>query len=157
MSQKLVSQLESARDKKSAQKLATIQADEVTHVGAGLKWFKKVAERQGVDPIPKFHTIVRKHFKGSLRPPFNTELRAQAGFTFEWYVPLVHEQWAGQLSDDEKKVYAAAQTQAPATATTAPASSSASASAAPAATTTTPAASDKSDSSKPAEASAVAL
>ncbi|KAA6428116.1 MAG: oxidoreductase transition metal ion binding [Trebouxia sp. A1-2] len=35
-----------------------------------------------------FHGLVRAHFKGSLKPPFNEEARAAAGFGPEWYLPL---------------------------------------------------------------------
>lgn len=35
-----------------------------------------------------FHSLVRAHFKGSLKPPFNEEARAAAGFGPEWYLPL---------------------------------------------------------------------
>jgi len=41
-------------------------------------------------PTPQlwFHALVRAHFKGSLKPPFNTAARAQAGFSEDWYLPL---------------------------------------------------------------------
>ena len=35
-----------------------------------------------------FHTTVRNHFRGLLKPPFNEEARSAAGFTTEWYLPL---------------------------------------------------------------------
>ncbi|KXZ42072.1 hypothetical protein GPECTOR_210g415 [Gonium pectorale] len=35
-----------------------------------------------------FHSLVRSHFWGALKPPFNEEARAQAGFGPEWYLPL---------------------------------------------------------------------
>jgi len=39
--------------------------------------------------VEEFHACVRKHFRGPLKPPFNTAARAKAGFTPEWYLPLV--------------------------------------------------------------------
>jgi hypothetical protein len=39
-------------------------------------------------PAAWFRALVLRHY-GHLKPPFNTEARAQAGFTPEWYVPLV--------------------------------------------------------------------
>ena len=35
-----------------------------------------------------FHSLIRRHFFGRLKPPFNDEARAQAGFGPEWYLPL---------------------------------------------------------------------
>jgi uncharacterized ferritin-like protein (DUF455 family) len=35
-----------------------------------------------------FHSLVRKHFHGFLKPPFNEEARKKAGFLPEWYLPL---------------------------------------------------------------------
>jgi hypothetical protein len=35
-----------------------------------------------------FHELVRLHFKGNTKPPFNEGARARAGFTPEWYLPL---------------------------------------------------------------------
>jgi uncharacterized ferritin-like protein (DUF455 family) len=38
--------------------------------------------------IQKFHAIVRTHFRGPLKPPFNEEARKAAGFGPQWYEPL---------------------------------------------------------------------
>ncbi|KAJ4766569.1 hypothetical protein LUZ62_031855 [Rhynchospora pubera] len=38
--------------------------------------------------IQKFHSVVRRHFHGPLKPPFNVEARKAAGFDPEWYEPL---------------------------------------------------------------------
>lgn len=38
--------------------------------------------------IQKFHLVVRRHFRGPLKPPFNVEARKAAGFGPEWYEPL---------------------------------------------------------------------
>lgn len=35
-----------------------------------------------------FHALVRAHFKGNTKPPFNKAAREQAGFTQAWYMPL---------------------------------------------------------------------
>ncbi|PKA47566.1 hypothetical protein AXF42_Ash014762 [Apostasia shenzhenica] len=54
---------------------------------------KKPSETLGSDNLQKitiqtFHTTVRKHFRGTLKPPFNIEARKAAGFGPEWYEPL---------------------------------------------------------------------
>lgn len=38
--------------------------------------------------IRTFHSIVRRYFRGPLKPPFNVEARKAAGFEPEWYEPL---------------------------------------------------------------------
>ena len=38
--------------------------------------------------VPRFHSVVRKYFQGSLKPPFNDAARAAAGFGTDWYLPL---------------------------------------------------------------------
>jgi len=35
-----------------------------------------------------FHSLVRNHFHGFLKPPFNDEARKKAGFLPDWYLPL---------------------------------------------------------------------
>lgn len=77
-------------DPTSADMLQIIYEEEIGHVTAGMTWFRHVtaAESPGVDPIRLFHEVVRAHFRGPLKPPFNDAARAQAGFTPEWYLPL---------------------------------------------------------------------
>lgn len=38
--------------------------------------------------VAAFHSVVRKYFRGPLKPPFNDVARAAAGFGPEWYLPL---------------------------------------------------------------------
>mmetsp|Transcript_1151 Transcript_1151/g.2252 ORF Transcript_1151/g.2252 Transcript_1151/m.2252 type:complete len:208 (+) Transcript_1151:186-809(+) len=63
-------------------------AEEVGHVGAASRWFGFLARRRGLDPVAAFHKIVRENFHGKLRPPFNKEMRDQAGLTEDYYLPL---------------------------------------------------------------------
>ncbi|KAG7554094.1 Ferritin-like superfamily [Arabidopsis suecica] len=80
-----------------------VYPEEITHCAAGVKWFKYLCERSK-DPeftisskesddsnqeiINKFHSVVREHFRGPLKPPFNVEARKAAGFGPQWYEPL---------------------------------------------------------------------
>lgn len=68
--------------------LETIYAEEVAHVAYGSKWFHFLCGRHGLDPKPVFHDLVRRYFHGSLKPPFNTEKRAEAGLPPDFYWPL---------------------------------------------------------------------
>ena len=78
----------SAGDHETAQILSTIYHDEKRHVAYGAKWFRYVCEREGVAPEPEFQHLVRKHFKGALKPPFNDKARSEAGLTPGFYKPL---------------------------------------------------------------------
>jgi uncharacterized ferritin-like protein (DUF455 family) len=68
--------------------LQTIYAEEVAHVAYGSKWFNWLCGRDGTDPKDVFHTLVRQFFHGALKPPFNTEKRADAGLPPDFYWPL---------------------------------------------------------------------
>ena len=99
-----ISRFRAGGDNETADILAeVIYPEEVTHCAAGVKWFKYLCERDFVmdnraeqtQPsglidfvIPQFHKVVRQHFKGRLKPPFNEEARLRAGFGPEWYLPL---------------------------------------------------------------------
>ncbi|XP_051558799.1 uncharacterized protein HI_0077 isoform X2 [Myxocyprinus asiaticus] len=76
-------------DTSSVKVLEVIYTDEITHVAAGLRWFTYICSKEGRDSLKTFHDLVKIHFKGFLKPPFNIEGRKTAGMTEEWYVPLV--------------------------------------------------------------------
>lgn len=71
--------------------LETIYSEEVSHVAYGSKWFNFLCGRHNLDPKVVFHALVRKHFHGVLKPPFNTEKRADAGLPPDFYWPLTEE------------------------------------------------------------------
>ncbi|EGD73901.1 Rieske domain-containing protein [Salpingoeca rosetta] len=86
-----IQKFERNNDQHSADLLKVIYEEEITHVTAGVRWFRHVCKVEDAeqDPIPVFHDLVKKHFHGFLKPPFNDEARTKAGFTPEWYEPLV--------------------------------------------------------------------
>ncbi|KAG6578065.1 uncharacterized protein IUM83_10455 [Phytophthora cinnamomi] len=86
-----VQRFEKASDEVSLKIIHKNYNEETTHVGAGVRWFRYVCERDGDDPIAKFHEIVPQYYKGTLKPPFNTEARNKAGMLEEWYLPLSTE------------------------------------------------------------------
>jgi uncharacterized ferritin-like protein (DUF455 family) len=43
---------------------------------------------RGLSPVATYHELVRRHFRGALRPPFNVAARAEAGLPPEFYEPL---------------------------------------------------------------------
>lgn len=72
--------------------LEVIYGEEVAHVAYGSKWFHFLCGRENLDPKDVFHALVRKYFKGALKPPFNEEKRAEAGIPPDFYWPLTETQ-----------------------------------------------------------------
>lgn len=83
-----IANLERAGDAESATLLHRIYRDEIGHVAAGRRWFEHVCAQRGVQPIPTWQALVRRHFRGTLKPPFNDDARAAAGFGSAFYRPL---------------------------------------------------------------------
>lgn len=75
-------------DEDTARCLDVIYRDEKNHVAFGAKWFRFLCDRQGIRPESAFHEYVRRHFRGSLKPPFNDRARSEAGLTPGFYKPL---------------------------------------------------------------------
>jgi uncharacterized ferritin-like protein (DUF455 family) len=85
----LIDSLDTAGDNCSARIIETIYRDEKQHVAFGAKWFRFLCDREGLMPEPTFHALVRKHFRGPIKPPFNDKARAEAGLAPGFYKPLV--------------------------------------------------------------------
>lgn len=86
----MIERLRNGGDERSARILSRIASDEVGHVTAGIRWFENLAIQRGFDPILTFQDLVRRHFRGSVKPPFNDSARRQAGLTQEYYSALAH-------------------------------------------------------------------
>jgi uncharacterized ferritin-like protein (DUF455 family) len=84
----MIAVFRTAGDAGAVAALETIHAEEVAHVAYGSKWFHYLCGREGTDPEDVFHTLVRKYFHGTLKPPFNEEKRAEAGLPPTYYWPL---------------------------------------------------------------------
>jgi uncharacterized ferritin-like protein (DUF455 family) len=110
-----ISRFRNGGDSETADLLETVvYPEEITHCAAGVKWFKylclrsktpalsrdnlsseengdketEISTEGNEEVIQKFHAIVRTHFRGPLKPPFNEEARKAAGFGPQWYEPL---------------------------------------------------------------------
>lgn len=84
----MVAKLEAAGDAETAAIFRRIYEDEKGHVHVGAKWFRFLCDREGLAPEPTFQALVRKHFRGPLKPPFNDFARSAAGLTPGFYRPL---------------------------------------------------------------------
>nr|WP_087573407.1 ferritin-like domain-containing protein [Sphingomonas sp. CDS-1] len=83
-----IERFEGAGDEVSARMLRRIMTDEIRHVAAGTTWFGHATKRLGVNPANHYQILVKRHFRGALKPPFNDSARRQAGLTREFYTPL---------------------------------------------------------------------
>lgn len=77
-----------AGDAATARMLGRIMTDEIRHVAAGTKWFRDATTRLGVDAANHYQILVKRHFHGPVKPPFNDSARQQAGLTRDFYDAL---------------------------------------------------------------------
>ena len=81
----LIAKMEDVGDEDSASIFRIIYRDEKKHVAIGTKWFRFLCMRNGDDPAAAFQRLMRKHFRGNLKPPFNDRARSAAGLTPQFY------------------------------------------------------------------------
>jgi len=77
--------VEAAGDGHGAKILKRILDDEIRHVGFGTKYFLRIVEESGESPESVWKSLVRKHFKGGVKPPFNDSARLAAGLSRGFY------------------------------------------------------------------------
>jgi uncharacterized ferritin-like protein (DUF455 family) len=77
-----------AGDTATVRILERILKDEVDHVRAGTIWFESACREEGFAPETTWQALVRTHFRGLLKPPFNDSARDSAGLTREYYAAL---------------------------------------------------------------------
>lgn len=84
----MIDKLRRVADHESADLLEIIYNDEIKHVAAGAHWFKYTAKILKKQPVNLYHTLVKTHFTGKLKPPFNVPARDMAGLYERYYKPL---------------------------------------------------------------------
>lgn len=80
--------VKAAGDVTGARILERILADEIRHVAIGTRHF--IAACQARDEVPELHwkSLVKCHFRGAVKPPFNDSAREAAGLPRDWYALL---------------------------------------------------------------------
>ncbi len=68
-------------DAAGARILERILDDEIRHVAIGSKHFRRCAEKRAGDPETMWISLVHRHFRGGLKPPFNDSARSAAGLS----------------------------------------------------------------------------
>jgi len=81
----MIEKLDLAGDQISAQILTTIHDEEIGHVAAGRRWFDYLCQQRDLPPPETWQAIVAARFRGGLKPPFNHDSRARAGFPTTYY------------------------------------------------------------------------
>ncbi|HYD11622.1 MAG TPA: ferritin-like domain-containing protein [Allosphingosinicella sp.] len=83
-----------AGDARSAAILQRIYRDEIRHVAIGTDWFKSVCESRGLPAVPEWQRLIRAHFRGIVKPPFNDSARGEAGLSRDFYAGVAPERLA---------------------------------------------------------------
>ena len=65
--------------------LKRIYRDEIRHVAAGSRWFRIGCESRDLAIVAHWQRMIRTHFRGMLKPPFNDSARDEAGLSREMY------------------------------------------------------------------------
>jgi uncharacterized ferritin-like protein (DUF455 family) len=94
----MIERLKAVGDGESAGILKIIYRDEIGHVAVGKRWFDHLVRRRGDDPVVIWQGLVRRYFKGGVKPPFNVPAREAAGFSAAFYGPLGDEFLARRVS-----------------------------------------------------------
>jgi uncharacterized ferritin-like protein (DUF455 family) len=84
----MIDRLKRHDDAASAAALQIIYDEEIGHVATGRRWFLWECARRGCAPVPTYRALVREHYRGALKPPFNDEARRAAGFEAAFYTGL---------------------------------------------------------------------
>jgi uncharacterized ferritin-like protein (DUF455 family) len=77
-----------AGDRRSAQIMARIYADEIGHVRTGFRWFSACCDSASESLESQWQSLVRTYFRGPLKSPFNDSARESAGLTRNFYTSL---------------------------------------------------------------------
>ena len=77
-------------DEGGAKILSRILDDEIRHVAAGTKHFLRCAQLAQSEPESLWQSLVKRHFKGHVKPPFNDSARLAAGLSRGFYAEIAH-------------------------------------------------------------------
>ena len=75
-------------DVRGAGILQRILDDEIRHVAFGTSHFSRLCQNRSLAPDSHWKSLVQKHFRGTLKPPFNDSARSAAGLSREFYATL---------------------------------------------------------------------
>ncbi len=70
-----------AKDVAAAAILDIILRDEIGHVATGNRWYNRLCEQRGLDPISTYARLAAEYQAPVMRGPFNLAARREAGFS----------------------------------------------------------------------------
>jgi uncharacterized ferritin-like protein (DUF455 family) len=88
----IVTAFERAGDPRSAAILGRIYRDEIRHVAAGTRWFAIGCESRKFAAVAHWQELIRAHFKGTVKPPFNDSARGEAGLSRDFYEGVARQE-----------------------------------------------------------------
>ncbi len=75
-------------DESGARILERILDDEIRHVRAGSTHFERLCAKEVRNPQNYWRILVKRHFRGELKPPFTDWARLAAGLSRDLYAAL---------------------------------------------------------------------
>ncbi|WP_296678327.1 ferritin-like domain-containing protein [Novosphingobium sp.] len=85
----MLERVRSGGDETGARILQRILDDEIRHVRAGSTHFVAICSERRESAEILWKNLVRRHFAGAIKPPFNDSARLAAGLSREWYSGVV--------------------------------------------------------------------
>jgi uncharacterized ferritin-like protein (DUF455 family) len=83
-----VERFRAAGDERSAAILERIYRDEIRHVAVGTNWFRSTCESRNLAAVAEWKRLIGAHFRGVIKPPFNSSARDEAGLSRDFYEGL---------------------------------------------------------------------
>ena len=77
----MITRFRDAGDGETADCLAIILRDEISHVAAGTRWFHFLCAERGLEPESQYFELLARYLGGEVRGPLNLEDRRRAGFS----------------------------------------------------------------------------
>jgi uncharacterized ferritin-like protein (DUF455 family) len=84
----MLERVRAAGDETGARILGRILDDEIRHVAVGAKHFHETSRARGELAREMWQNLVKTHFRGALKPPFNDSARQAAGLSRDWYAAV---------------------------------------------------------------------
>ena len=84
----MLERLRAAGDGPGERLLVRILDDEIRHVRIGTSHFTALCQNRGESPEALWKSLVKRHFRGGLKPPFNDSARLAAGLSRSFYESL---------------------------------------------------------------------
>lgn len=83
-----IARLSQSGDEAGRRLLERILDDEIRHVRLGASHFFALCARRGETPETYWRSLVKQHFRGGVKPPFNDSARLAAGLSLSFYAGL---------------------------------------------------------------------